>query len=113
MGSHLKSKQNTTAVVQDFFALVDAAAGDAPLLQPFPFRKEGKMAHYEINGNDGVAMRNIFFAEDVEKFIKALASRTARYRHIRQPRSQLSRLSQAERDRIQPPCPSVALQLSV
>ena len=99
--SHMQSKQNSKAVVQDLFALAGAAGavtstprgdkeessfatvsalmGDVPLLHPYPFKKDGalsKVGRYEVHGNSGAALRNIFFADDVVRFIEALSDRT-------------------------------------
>ena len=57
------------------FATVSALAGDVPLLVPFPRKRSGKRLQYEIQGNDGRAIRNLFWLEDVNtSFAAAMAN---------------------------------------
>ena len=61
-------------------ATVAALAGDAPLLNPFPFASGGPLAHYETAGNGGAPMRNVFFLDDIDTFVRALRDSSTRHR---------------------------------
>ena len=66
------------------FVTVAALAGDVPLLTPVPFARAGAMARYELLGNRGQPLRNVFFLEDLVAFIRALGDPTLRHRPANQ-----------------------------
>ena len=132
--SHMQSKQNSKAVVQDLFALAGAAGavtstprgdreessfatvsalmGDVPLLHPFPFKKYGalsKVGRYEVHGNSGAALRNIFFEDDILRFVEALSDRTV---HSRHPHNMQEYTGDTSRMRATRPCASLSSQLA-
>ena len=71
---------DTNPPLEGSFSTVAALAGDAPLLNPFPFASGGPLAHYETAGNGGAPMRGIFFLEDIDTFAVALRDGSTRYR---------------------------------
>jgi len=54
------------------FVTVAALAGDVPLLTPVPFARAGAMARYELLGNKGQPLRNVFFLEDLVAFTSSV-----------------------------------------
>jgi hypothetical protein len=67
-------------LAESSFATVAALAADVPHLTPAPFAQAGKMAAYETFGNGGRAMRNVFFLDDLPRYVRALHEPAVRYR---------------------------------
>ena len=71
---------DTNPPLEGSFSTVAALAGDAPLLNPFPFASGGPLAHYETAGSGGAPMRNVFFLDDIDTFVRALRDNSTRHR---------------------------------